>query len=532
VGGEPFDESPCTVSAAVCGTLETGAPGEIGAAMPGDVFTVSGTNEVVRLVQKMGKTWILQRAFAGNPANVPVGTKLYVACNTVTDGSRWGIGSGEYFWNYVKDPHGLNASGKTILGNRYGILAHYFWQNTAMATPYTLDQRCVSPWPGSGCYQTQYGSDLATLLSTPPTAIIENNPQFAGKSNLAGVNNTQSHPWGAGQFAPPPERQFFWDGRPFNGDLLTGNAQSPLTRVSGSLWKASPRQISALDRKFLPTFAAAGAHPLRDISSPAKGDVISDSKTNSYQYCVVLIAGECRTGSQPGEVYLNVPYVNEPYCFFPGQAFPIGDDIDLCVGNNAFAYNAVVQVGLRWTDMIGKYQRLYTRGLMHGRNESVFWHGHSLANGRWMLLYTSWASNIRSEWFAVKLNPPPPIDSIARNTFIPVRVALHPPAGIKVDNAIIEFGYSEYGPASAYRCTTRAEACAVGPAANPAQVDVTNPFYFETTESTSLAGTPCANGCSIAVPGISQRIVYGRVVYRDRAKNVVAQSVPFAIATP
>jgi hypothetical protein len=532
VSGEPFDDSPCKISTAVCGAPETGAPGEIGAALPGDDFTVEGTNEVIRLIQKTGSTWIIQRAFAGNLANVPTGAKLYVTCNTVTDGSRWGSGSGEYFWNYAKDPHGLNNTGTTIMGNRYGILAHYFWQNTSMATPYTLDPRCVSPWPGSGCYQTQYGSNLVDLLSTPPTAIIENNPQFAGKSNLAGVNNTQSHPWGAGQFAPTLDREFFWDGRPFNGDSLTGNPQSPLTHISGSLWKAGPTQLSALDRKFLPTYAEGGAHALRDISSPVKGNVIGDSQANWYHYCVVLAGGECRTGSQPGEVYLNVPYVNEPFCFFPGQAWPLGEDVDLCIGNNAFAYNGIFQIGIKWTDMTSKYQRLYTRGLMRGRYESVFWHGHSLANGRWMLLYTSWANNIRNEWFAVKLNPPPPVDSIARNTFIPVRVTLQPPAGTKVDNAIIEFGYSEYGAASAHRCTTRAEACAVGRAANPDQVDAANPFYFEKAESAALVGTPCSNGCSIAVPAISQRVVYGRVTYRDARKNVVAQSVPFVIATP
>jgi hypothetical protein len=124
------------------------------------------------------------------------------------------------------------------------------------------------------------------------------------------------------------------------------------------------------------------------------------------------------------------------------------------------------------------------------------------------------------------------MDSVARNTFIPVRVNLAPPPGARVDNAIVEFGYSEYGSASAYRCSTRGEACAVGPATNPGQIDSVNPFYFETTESGSLAGTPCANGCSIAVPAVSQRVVYCHVVYRDAAKKVVAQSVPFAIATP
>lgn len=530
VSGEPYDPSPCTVSTAVCGTLETGLPGEIGVALPGDYFTVGSTSEIVRLIQKNGTTWIVQRAFTGTPATVPAGTELYATCNTVTNGANWGYAQREFFWNFAQDPHGANTTGTTILSDKYGINGHYFWQNITMATPFTLDSRCVNPPMGPGCYQTRSGTNLLSALGVPPTAVIEINPPFNGKSNVS--YNTQSHPWGAGLSSPPLDRQFFWDGRPFIGEQLNGTAQNPATLVTGSLWKITPSQFSALNRKFLPTFAAGGPHPLLDISSPAQGNVIGGGQANWYQYCVVVTAGECVTGSQPGEVYANVPYLNYPYCNFVGQASELGDDIDLCVGNNVFSYNSITQTGLNWTDMTGKYERMYTRGMMHGRLESVFWHGHSLPNARWMLLYTSWAGNIRNEWFLVKLNPPAAMDSVARNAFIPVEIKLAPPSGIKVNNAIVEFGYSEYGPAGNYYCTTRAETCAVGPASNAGQVDPVNPFYFETAESAALTGTPCASGCTVAIPAISQRVVYGRVVYRDASNNRLAQSVPFVIATP
>jgi hypothetical protein len=63
-------------------------------------------------------------------------------------------------------------------------------------------------------------------------------------------------------------------------------------------------------------------------------------------------------------------------------------------------------------------------------------------------------------------------------------------------------------------------------------VDATNPFYFESSEATALTGTPCSKGCSINIPTISQRLVYGRVLYRGAAKQVISRGTPFVLAAP
>ena len=533
VDGELRDSSPCTTSVAVCGSLETGLPGEIGTAQPGDYFTINDTSfynsEAVRLIQKNGNTWIVQRSINALPLanNTGPATRLYATCNSVNNPERLGVADLEIFWNYAADPHGYNATGKTVTGDYYGINAHYYWQNGTQAVGYTIDPRCVST-TGANCYQTRYGTDLYSVLTTPPIAIEQLNPAFAGHLSYAGGDEIQSHPWGPGQNSPALDRQFFWDGRPFNGTAVTGSASAPATLVTGNLWKLTASQVPMLSRKFQPTLAFAGSSSLKDISSPASGNVIGGGPENRYQYCVAAKADECVDGSAAGDVYVNAPYVTQPFCYTPGQATPLGDDTDICVTNNAMVYNSIMQIGLKWIDNTGKYQRMYTRGLTHGRREQPFWHGHNLPNSRWMILLTSWADDLMDQIFAVKVTPPPPIDSIARNTFIPIRVTLKPPARLNVSNAFVEFGYSEYGAAGSYFCTSRAESCA----ASASQVNPTNPFYFETTEASSLTGVPCSGGCTIAIPGVSQRVVYGRVVYRDGTGKALARSIPFAIATP
>src|SRR6185437_186000 len=155
-----------------------------------------------------------------------------------------------------------------------------------------------------------------------------------------------------------------------------------------------------------------------------------------------------------GEVYVNAPYVAEPYCFNPGQATPLGDDEDICIGNNNMQYNSVVQIALNKIDMTGLWQRAYTKAFNNGRRETPFWHGHSLSNGQWMIILSSWVEGATDDVFLVKLTPPTS-DGVARNTFIPISISAPPSNG--ATTAIVEFGYYEYGGASTYNCTTRAE---------------------------------------------------------------------------
>jgi len=106
-----------------------------------------------------------------------------------------------------------------------------------------------------------------------------------------------------------------------------------------------------------------------------------------------------------------------------------------------------------------------------------------------------------------------------------------PPATAGVNNAIIQFGYAENGAPGQFYCTSRHEACAVA-----ASSVATVPFQFwsDGTDGTlaGLSGTPCASGCSIAIPGLSQRMLYYQVIYRDGSNRPVAQTGLQVAAVP
>ncbi|MDQ6663240.1 MAG: hypothetical protein M3Z23_02470, partial [Acidobacteriota bacterium] len=538
VDGEPRDLSPCVTSAAACqGAVESGLPGEFGNAALGDYFSDRSdfSGEWMRLIHKNGNSWTFQRQYVGNTvAATPANPILYAICNSIPATHPLpGAAATEWFWNYTADPHAANTTGNTILNDSYSVSAHYYWQNLTSAAPYWIDSTRCHVSGDAGCYQTRTGPDIPTILTTPPTALPSFNPAFAGKRGSAQGDNTQSHPTGVGLQAPSADKEYFLDGRPFNGGPLSGSSDgigmgnSPGTQpFGGQLWKFTRGQIPALDRKFVPTMAIVGRMTLKDISSPATGDAIGTGAADSYKYCVAFLANECRAGSAPGDVYVNAPYVAKPYCTSPGQATPGSDDFDVCIGNNAMVYNSVMEVGLKYDDRPrlalgnepngGKFQRVLTNGFARNRLPSIFWHPNALANARWLLIDSPYgADGFRPEIFVVKV-PTPQTDSVDRSNFFPVNV---PTAAVPGgDNAVVEFGYGENGDAGNYFCTSRAEACAVGKPGGAA-----NPFYYLTSEAAALTGVPCSSGCTITVQAIPQRVLYGRILYRNAGGTVVAR---------
>ena len=50
-----------------------------------------------------------------------------------------------------------------------------------------------------------------------------------------------------------------------------------------------------------------------DISGPSS--VLTGNVSDSYKFCIVKNAGECTGGSQPGDVYVNVPNLQFNYCY-------------------------------------------------------------------------------------------------------------------------------------------------------------------------------------------------------------------------
>jgi hypothetical protein len=107
---------------------------------------------------------------------------------------------------------------------------------------------------------------------------------------------------------------------------------------------------------------------------------------------------------------------------------------------------------------------------------------------------------------------------VNRSDFVPVPVSLNPPPG--VDNAVIEFGYREFNG----NCTTRNEACvANAPAINSV------PFQFL---GENPPGAPCAAGCTIVIPAVSQRLLYYRVKFRNAANGVLSVTPDRVLVTP
>jgi hypothetical protein len=274
--------------------------------------------------------------------------------------------------------------------------------------------------------------------------------------------------------------------------------------------------VVPIQRKLMATGAACGSHPLIDISGPSSS--LGSTTGDSYKYCMSRATGECVGGSAAGNLYVNCPGVRYAYC--NGAAThggtPLGIGNDICVGNLSKVANAVTQFDLSHTDYAGAYTRNLVSATGRLRMVTGFESNTMLPDNSWVLYRQEFQNYQRQELWMAQVPPYPPVDAVSRWTFVPVTIALKPPAG--VNNAIIKFGYQEYG-SSLLNCTTRNDACIATASTVPTG---NQPFYFA---SESPSGASCAIGCTITIPAISQRILYYQILYRD-AGNAVLYSVP------
>jgi hypothetical protein len=149
-----------------------------------------------------------------------------------------------------------------------------------------------------------------------------------------------------------------------------------------------------------------------------------------------------------------------------------------------------------------------------------------LPDNSWILYRQEWLNYQRPEMWMAKNLPYPSPDAVNRGTFVPVSVNLTSPTGLGVTNAVIEFGYQEYGAPQLINCTTRNDACiATASTVTPGN----QPFYFA---SENPAGASCASGCTIAIPAISQRVLYYQVTYRAANNTVLSSDPPIAVVVP
>lgn len=475
-----------------------------------DVINID--NEYLRVVSIISPTeFIVQRGYTSNPAAHSHST-LTMACGTRNfNGARLGL------WNYRNDPYGTNSNYATILDDPQFTGGHNYIGGGVFIAAGGLGGLPNALCPvsyGNDCYQVRLG-DLITASQSQQIA-VENNPPFAGKIGIS----DESHPG-------PCFTSVCLDGRPLLGGSSTapatlGSAGAPFQQVSGQLWKVSGAQ-SVINRKYLTTIAYAGRWPLVDVSGASS--VIGTGPQDSYKYCYVVAAGECVAGSAPGDVYVNAPYVDYPYCFYPGFATQDDDTLSICIGDVGTYTGDLVQYSVANSDIAGAALRALGPNYAKWNEFDAYWNAFMAPSAGVMGSQVRWYDGVRTDDLMTVLPPFPAPDGVARNTFLPVTLTIHPPRTSPAQSAIVEFGYVENGSAANYYCTSRQETCV----ATGSSVNTSHPFTFEQSEGYTPA--PCATGCTITIPALSGRALYYRWKYLGSTGQVVETSQTHVLLT-
>jgi len=325
-------------------------------------------------------------------------------------------------------------------------------------------------------------------------------PQYAQQSYASQTQWSSTDPadytWIADFRALNPSNGLSWA----NFQTISGNF-NPGTLVPGTqtVWKFT-YQSGALNYKLSPVTAYAGRYLLQEVSSAATGNVITDN--TPWQFCVAYFGGECRTGSNAGEVYMSVPQAGGNLNSSLGTCSTNYLDENMpCAIAIQKSGASIIQQEVDVPDPVGTNWRKVSTGFMGPGREFDYATAIVESTGKWAIFACEWCGGVRSDLFMAKLPPFPRTTKATGggSTFQPVSVLLSASAGF--DLARIRFGYAENGgnPAAFY-CTPRQEDCST-----TANVTASSPFAFE---SESPVWASCSAGCSIVIPALPGRIVY------------------------
>jgi len=389
------------------------------------------------------------------------------------------------------------------------------------------DGNVTSVTPDSVHYDVQYDQPFTSQIYTPyPAGTIVQNPPFATKYSGPPLQNYPS----LVQFkAPAKERVWALDYRHINpaagngaeADSAVGNGQVTytITLQSGTTQTyqlatdgAGKDSLSSgpPDPKRLPMIGSAGRYLLKDYSSPATGNVFGDSQT--YGWCRAYKVNECRTGSTVGSLYVSVPSATTS----AGNCYSNQYERNIpCIFSNASVTANIMQFSVSQSDATGSHQRRLGYGLAGPLRQYQFDNARATPDGKYMIFPGNWVDGQRRELMIAELPPWPNVDAYDRTTFVPVPVNVD--ADPNAPNARVRFGYAENGPPESLFCTTRQDSCSTElPTLAP-----TDPYSFMSETRTAQ---DCSNGCTIRIPGISDRVVYYVIEWLSSAGTVVRSS--------
>jgi hypothetical protein len=459
----------------------------------------------------------------------PANTYLYLGSpfdNYAIDQNNVGYNTG---WDYRNYPNG-----EFVLSSSMDLnppIGHNY--TTANGTAGFEDST------GSGCLKNTLWNGLSSvncygIRYNPPTNFnyaglpVLTRPYSAPFARLLGIGDNvddqvDDHP----TLPYLSQKRFILGARNLNGGGVT-SADIPCTVLSGTLYRCSAAQqgfaspaLAIAAQKTLPTHLFCGQSVLSNISGPAA--VIDGTSVHNYQVVMVLHAGEGYAGSSAGDALVNCPYVVNRYSFAgpadrtSGQSGTLGDggdqvDINVIPGSCCAHVLTQIDFSNSASSLDGSAVRVLGHGLWRYHWYSVFAACRATPDGLGCEEEAVGVDGFKTQILLVTF-PPSVFDSINRTGFINM------PVPVSADGspyAIIEFGYAENGdPQMGLYCTARQEACRTKPGSG-------DPFQYA---SEAQFPTSCSGGCTLNIPGISQRKLFYRVLRTD-SKGGVQTSGP------
>lgn len=485
-----------------------------------EVVQITGKSSSTSLTIARGCHWIGN--YTGTGTSVPTcdgtgavshssGADIWSVCADYEAAGVSAVPGANYWWDFIDDPHGTDTTSTTWVRDHYIGGGH-----RASREPYDLIEG----------YSLRNGSTVGSAWSTayfktPPDYDVT--PTFVFDGLGSSISPYERH-----ESLYAASLGYFTDSPPFGGG---GN--DTVTQVATYIYLYNFAVSHPFNANILPYWGTSANIRLQDISGPGS-ILVNDNATNhQYQMCVVTNAGECWAGSQPGQVYANLPSFygtpgSTPACYGTEVFSYVLSKSDFCVYHttpggqtiNQWALDGYIsanQIGagqfgepiynfapsrtLVSTALFGPARLIFSDGTVPNGNMA-----ESLPDGSWVMLElrSPWSITAYNEVYVAKVPPQPPTDGIDRTNFEKVPITVGNPGG-SVVAAQVKYGYAENGPPASFFCTQRPEPCIQ-------------------TVSLGQAIEP-----SLGVP---QRVLFYQVDYLDSKGNVVSSDPVTAVAIP
>jgi len=500
----------------------------------GDLFRFEdGTNECVRVITVgTSGTWSsVTRAEHGNgltavcsttASSHAVGASLRAICEE----SQNAQGNSGHYWDFIDDPH-LNDTTQTYFVRFLQTNGHGY-------------TRQLSPegniW-NTFLIDNTHNPFVAADFTGSPSFSILSQLTFAGLTTTSeGVAHQDYTTWDF-------ENASFKDSAVGSLYFVTGagsGGYGSFSKVGGttSIYKYA---LGIVPFNYqLPFMPASGGNMIKDISGPSS--VLTDGGSTP-QSCVVVVAGECWTGSSVGEMYANLPVVDAGsgnLCNNGTENTGYGGH-DWCMMNTSTFGDAINQYGLIPANFLGNYPNSpywpqYGAGLSRRLVQNLAGgirlqasHPHTVPDGSGVLYETCMAdpnailsssTNFTQDSygchaFLAHIPSQPAADGIDRTNYQNVSITIGP-GSAGATHARVKYGYEEneptrgttWPPAIHFYCTQYQGTC------------------YSSNQNLSL------NSQQTLQIGVPQRVLFYQVDYLNASNQVVASDPLTTVAVP